>query len=373
MIGANIFRRILLAVSLMGLAMQLWAVPMWSRRYSVPCSTCHSYPSLQLTSVGVDFFRKGHRFDKDTFDKDITHLISAHGEWDYDVQKGEPSQFTQPELHVHAGGAFSEYFSTYVDANVNSDFESLYLQATKALKGDSFVTARAGKISPTIVRNYANGLMASASTPLIITDATLGENPFTPARDDFGANLAMGWKSFFIEAGVVNGPEVPGQAAVHRHKDLYASGEFALPDGLSGLGAYYHRGGYDIGDPAAATFDRYDRAAVFANFTRDEFRLAGAYLTGKDKLQSEANRKINGYYVQADLTRRGFIVPFVRYDIVKTDVESSVDRVRKATIGFSLKIFENDVSGGRLVLEGARNKAGGENSNSALLNLLWAF
>src|SRR5262249_22554142 len=37
------------------------AIPMWSRRYSVPCSYCHAFPGLQLTSAGIDFFRRGHR------------------------------------------------------------------------------------------------------------------------------------------------------------------------------------------------------------------------------------------------------------------------------------------------------------------------
>ena len=60
-------------------------------------------------------------------------------------------------------------------------------------------------------------------------------------------------------------------------------------------------------------------------------------------------------------------------DFAKTDADSDVNRVRKATIGFSWKLFENEVAGGRLVLEGARSKTGSESSNSGLLNLLWAF
>src|SRR5262249_4431802 len=97
------------------------AVPAWSRRYGVACGTCHAFPSLQLTATGLDFFRRGHRMAGDTTDKDITHLLSAHGEWDYEVKNGESNPFESPEFHLHAGGAFSQYFSAYVDAGINEE------------------------------------------------------------------------------------------------------------------------------------------------------------------------------------------------------------------------------------------------------------
>lgn len=361
---------IVFAVSLAPVAR---AVPMWSRRYSVPCSSCHAYPSLQLTGAGLDFFRKGHRFDTDTFDKDFSHLLSAHLETQYQVAQGTPTQFTTPEFHIHAGGAVSEYFSTYVDAMTTGEFESVILQATKILSKDGFVTARAGKVSPTIIRNYANGLMASASTPMIITDTTLGSNPFTPARGSNGLTLAAGWKSLFFEGGVVNGEDIPGQVSVNRHKDTFASAELALPDGISGIGLYTFRGGYDIEDPAIAAFDRYNRNALFANFTRDKFRVAGAYVTGKDKIANQPDGTIRGYYVQADLQATGKVVPFARWESTRTDTGSEVDRQRKGTLGVALSAFQNDVGAARVVFEGARTNDGGGHSNSALIGLLLAF
>jgi hypothetical protein len=349
------------------------AVPMWSRRYSVPCSTCHAYPSLQLTAAGLDFFRKGHRFDSDTFDKDFSHLLSAHIETQYQVAQGTATQFTTPEFHIHAGGAVSEYFSTYVDAMTTGEFESISLQATKIVNKDEFVTARAGKVSPTIIRNYANGLMASASTPMIITDTTLGSNPFTPARGSNGLTAAAGWKSLFFEGGVVNGEDIPGQVAVNRHKDTFASGELALPDGISGIGLYTFRGGYDIEDPSIAAFDRYNRNALFANFTRDKFRVAGAYVTGKDTIANQPEGKIRGYYVQTDLQATGKVAPFARWESTRTDTGSEVDRQRKGTLGVALNAFQNDVSAARVVFEGARTNDGGSHNNSVLIGLLLAF
>ncbi len=375
----TVTRRTLLVVALSATATLLSvlpgsAVPMWSRRYGVPCTACHAYPSLQLNANGLDFFRRGHRFQGDTTDKDLTHLISAHGEWEQDYAQGQSTAFTQPELHLHAGGAFSDHFSTYADANVNSDFESLYLQYTSSGDG-SYFTARAGKISPTIIRDYANGIMAAASTPLIITDPTLGSDPFTPARDSYGVDVAGRIHSFFLEGGVVNGDEAPGQASVNNHKDVYASAEAALPDGISGVGLYYYRGGYDLGDPSAGPllFDRYDRKAVFANYTRDRFRLAGAYLSGTDSVETLADRKLSGYYVQGDVQPVDVAVPFVRWEHVRTEDETGVTREDKGTIGCSLRIFENDLTAGRVVLEASRVKLAGVTSNAGLINLLWAF
>ncbi len=324
--------------------------------------------------MGLDFFRKGHRFDTDTFDKDFSHFLGGHVETEYDIAQGTASQFTQPDFHLHAGGALSEYFSAYLDANVNNDFEAIYAQATKAFGKESFVTARAGKLTPTIIRNYANGIMASASTPLIITDSTLGLNPFTPARGSFGVTAAGGWKSLFFETGVVNGEDIPGQVSVNRHKDFFASGEFALPDGVTGIGLYTHRGGYDITDPSVGAFDRYNRSALFANFTRSAYRVAGAYVTGKDSIASLSDQKIRGWYVQGDLNSIRKIAPFVRYEATRTnDGASDVERQRKGTIGFSLTAFETEVGAGRIVIEGSRTTSAESHSNSALVNLLLAF
>jgi len=173
------------------------------------------------------------------------------------------------------------------------------LQFTKEHGDESYFTARIGKISPTIIRNYGNGLMASASTPLILTDVTLADNPFTPARESFGLDVGQRWRRVFVQAGVLNGEDVPGQAAVNDHKDFFASAELTADGQPTGVGVYYYRAGYDLGDPAVATlFDRYDRTSVFANYTRDKVRLAGAYAFGKDRVQTLAERKIRGFYVQ---------------------------------------------------------------------------
>ncbi|HXO18287.1 MAG TPA: hypothetical protein VOA87_00015 [Thermoanaerobaculia bacterium] len=348
------------------------AMPLWARRYGITCSTCHAFPSLQLTATGLDFLRRGHRFTGDTFDKDITHLLSGHGEWSYDHRQGVPTPFENPEFHLHAGGALSPLFSAYVDANVNNDFESAYLQYTKAHDDSSYFTARLGKLSPTIVRNYGNGLLASSSTPLIVTDAVLGNNPFTPARGSAGVDVGGRWHSFFLQGGVVNGESQAGVAEVNNHKDVYATAEYALPDGVSGLGLYYHRGTYDLlvedGEPLRP--DTYDRSGLFANFTRDKVRVAGAYLTGTDRIAGLEDAKLRGFFVEADLHAAEDWVPFARYDETRLANEA---RTRKATVGCAVRIFETEATAGRLVLELSRQEQAADKTNGALLNVIWAF
>ncbi len=350
------------------------AVPMWTRRYGVACASCHAFPGLQLTGAGLEFFRRGHRMDGDTFDKDFTHLLSAHGEWEYEAKEGESTAFTQPDFHLHAGGAVSTNFAFYVDAGINAEFEAIYLQVTKSWKDDVYFTARGGKVSPTLIRNYGNGLMASASTPLVLTDTTVGGSPFTPARDSFGINVGAQLKWFFLEGGVVNGEDAPGDAAVNNHKDVYATVEFAAPDGLSGVGLYYYRGGYDLGDDLTGfLFDRYDRSGIFANYTRDEFRIAGAYLYGKDRVETLFDRKLHGYFVQADGHPGSRWAPFLRFDDVRTETELGESTVKKGTLGCAAKIYENDYSASRVVLEVSREKEDGVSTNAAALNVIWAF
>jgi hypothetical protein len=350
------------------------AIPAWSRRYGVQCSMCHSFPSLQLNAEGLDFFRRGHRFSGDTADKEFTHFLSGHVEWEYDLTQGQPTAFQSPAFHLHAGGSFSSVFSAYLDANVNKDFEVIYLQATKEFAKDTFVTLRGGKISPSLIRNYGNGLMASASTPLVLTDTTLDVNPFTPARDSFGVDVGARWKNLFVQGGVVNGEDVPGQAQVMNHKDFYATGEVALPDGISGAGVYYYRGGYDLGDPnVQVLFDQYDRFGVFANYTHGPVRLAGAYLTGTDRVNTLSDRKIRGFYAQVDVQPAGWLVPFGRYEEVRTEVEDETSLTKKATIGSAIRLYEGEMTGGRLVLEGFRRNDAGTWTTGGVFFILWGF
>ena len=348
------------------------AMPLWARRYGVGCETCHSFPSLQLTGEGLDFFRRGHRMEADSSTGAFQDLISAHGEWNYMVAQHEPTSFPAPELHLHSGGAFSRLFSGYADANINEDFESLYLQVTKDLR-QGYVTARQGKFIPSIIREYAMGLMASASTPLIITDATLGENVFTPARDSFGADVAGRWNAVFAETGLVNG-EDEDHVLVGNHKDVYGTIELNPKGETSGIGVYYYRGGYDLADSVGAlAFDRYHRQAIFANVTRDQFRFAGAYLTGKDRIEALSDRKISGYYAQGDLFLRTGVVPFARYDWVKTETEGSEEKVMQGTLGIDLRLFDTGLGGAQTVFEVTRKKEADTFITSGLLHLMWAI
>ena len=352
------------------------AVPAWSRRYSVSCGYCHAYPSLQLTASGLDFLRRGHRMKGDSFDKDLANLLSSHAEWTYTKQEKEAAPFESPEGHLHAGGAISSHFSTYTDVTLNGgELETLMLQFTKEHGDESYFTARVGKISPTIIRNYGNGLMASASTPLVLTDATLADNPFTPARGSYGIDVGQRWKKLFVQTGVLNGEDVPGQASVNDHKDFFATAELTATDQPSGVGVYYYRAGYDLGDPAVAPtlFDRYDRTSVFANYTRDKVRLAGAYAFGKDRVQTLPERKIRGYYVQADVHPAAWAAPFARYDWVQTEREDATERTWKVTAGCALRLFESDITAGRAVVELYRRSDAGTAANGVQFNLLWAF
>lgn len=345
------------------------AVPAWSRRYGVSCSMCHAYPSLQFTTTGLDFLRRGHRLKDDKFDTNLANWISAHGEWTYTKKEKEPAPpFESPDLHFHMGGAISSHFSTYSDVTLNGgELEALMLQFTKEHGNDSYFTARIGKISPMIIRNYGNGLMASASTPLVLTDVTLADNPFTPARESFGIDVGQRWKHLFVQTGVLNGEDVPGQASVNNHKDFFATAEFTASDQPTGIGLYYYRAGYDLGDPPV--FDRYDRTCVFANFTRDKFRLAGAYAFGKDL----AERKIRGFYVQLDSHPVDWTVPFARYDRVNTEVDGESNQIWKITLGSAFRLFESDVTAGRTVIEMYRKSEAGVASKGVMMNLVWAF
>ncbi len=346
------------------------AVPMWARRYNVGCNTCHAWPSFQLTSTGLDFLRRGHRFKGDGFDKDWTHLVAGHVEWEYDAASGSTNQFNSPNFHLHAGGALTENFSGYVNANINNDIEAAYLQYTKEWGDDNYFTARGGRISPTLLRNYGSGLEAGASDPLILSSTSLDANPFTPDRLNNGVDVGGRYKMFFVQAGVLN-----GQATVGHHKDFYATLE-ATPDGVSGVGLYYHHGGYDLGDPAAPPQlnDSYHREGLFANYSQSLFRIAGAYLYGKDHVSTiTPDRKISGWYAQVNGYPSGWVALWVRYDDTKTTDETGQLRTRQGTVGATFKVFEMNTTSARIALEAGRQETPGTHTNLGVVNLLWAF
>lgn len=361
----------------LGLAMPASALPQWARRYNVNCSTCHAWPSEQLTATGLDFLRRGHRLKGDGFDKDLTHLVSGHVEWEYDVAQGATNQFNNPEFHLHGGGALAESFSGYLDVNVNNDIEAAYLQFTKEHGDDSYFTVRGGKFNPTLVRNYVGGLGVSASTPLVFSGTTLGNNPFTVNQARDGVDLGGRVKNLFVQGGVVNGEDLPGQATVNHHKDYYGTAEATAPDGVSGFGLYYYHGAYDLGDPAVAPLlrDSYYRAAAFANLTRDSFRVVAAYLTGKDLVQTLPDHRIHGYYAQVEVRPGGWWVPFARYDDAATELETGKDHVRQGTLGVALQLYMTDSTSARVALELARGSdpSTHTSTNSGLVNVVWAF
>lgn len=351
------------------------AVPMWARRYNVGCNTCHSWPAFQLTATGLDFLRRGHRLKGDSFDKDWTHLVAGHVEWEYDAASGSTNQFNSPELHLHAGGAFTDNFSGYVNANIDNELEAAYLQYTKEWGDDVYFTARGGRLTPTLLRNYGNGLGAGASDPLILSSATLDANPFTPDRTDDGIDIGGRYQMLFAQAGVVDGDDVAGQASIGHHKDFYATLE-ATPDGVSGLGLYYHHGGYDLGDPSTAPqlADSYQREGVFANYTRPGFRVAGAYLYGTDSVASiTPDRKIDGWFAQLNGYPSEWVALFVRYDDTRTRDETGQVHTRQGTVGATFKVFEMSTTSARLALEAGRQQMPGVHTNLGVANLLWAF
>lgn len=351
------------------------AVPMWARRYNVDCSTCHNWPALQLTATGLDFLRRGHRLKGDGFDKDWTHLVAAHVEWEYDAASGTTNQLESPELHIHAGGAFTESFSGYVNANVNNDLEAAYLQYTKEWGDTDYFTVRGGRLSPTLLRNYGDGLEAGASDPLILSSTTLDANPFTPDRENNGVDVGGRLGMLFTQLGILDGDDVAGQASVGNHKDFYASLE-VNPDGVSGIGLYYHHGGYNLGDPASPPQldDSYYRAGVFANYAQPLFRVAGAYLYGTDNVATiTPDRKIRGWYAQVNGYPSDWVTLFVRYDETTTQDETGQVRTRQGTVGATFKLFQINTTAARMALEAGREQTPGAHANLGVVNLLWAF
>ena len=85
------------------------------------------------------------------------------------------------------------------------------------------------------------------------------------------------------------------------------------------------------------------------------------------------DRKIHGWYLQAEAHPVGWCVPFLRYDDTRTRLETGTDRIQQGTIGVSLQLYGGDVQSARIALEAARRREMGTDTNSGIVNLLWIF
>lgn len=378
--------RILFPILLGGV--QLVAVPAWSRLTSQSCNACHATPTMQLTPMGLDFLKKGHRLEatkaepKDMkLDNYVSFVWKGRAFADKSDNKAT-SQVQKPtsqlELHsfsIYTGGAISDRFSYFTEmywsentgatsgANIvqgdgsRKKLAEAFIQYNHPISKDTFLAVRGGEILPAILHVFGVGARSAEQRALIVNGSNVGTNPYKPFNRQQGFDATLVNKHFEVAVGVLNGSANTNQIDADNHKDVFASALWNFDSHESALGLYHYSGQFSnyatANDPSSTlTFDnKFDRTGLMARFLRDNWRLVGVYFTGKETLTAAGlEAKNKGYYALVDYNFTDAFGVFARADYFKPRDDQDAD-TKQFLVGLNGMFFQSDRSGARWNLE----------------------
>ena len=369
-------------------SIQLLAVPAWSRLTEQKCSSCHATPTMQLTPMGLDFLKNGHRVEPTKVDKKEQKLDNyfsmvwkARAFADKSDNKSlgtvqKPS--SQLELHsfsVYTGGALSDRFSYFTEMYLNENTGSTaganivqgdgarkklaeaFLQYNQPISKDTFLAIRGGEILPGIMHVFGVGARSAEQRALVINSGNVGSNPYKPFNRQQGFDATLVNKHFELAVGVLNGSANTNQIDADNHKDVFASALWNFDSHESAIGLYHYSGQFTnyatANDPSTAiTFDnKFDRTGILARFLRDNWRVVGAYFTGKETFNAAGlEAKNKGYYALVDYNFSESFGVFARADYFKPRDDQDAD-TKQFLVGLNGMLFQSEKSGARWNLE----------------------
>ena len=238
----RIFRLLVLLL----MPLQLMAIPAWSRLTGAKCSSCHATPTWQLTPVGLEFLKNGHRSEAlklEAADQKWDNYLSlvwkgrAYGDSLDSMRTGNATiqkpatNFEQHSFSLYTGGALSERFSYFtelylsentgsaVGANVvqgdaaRKKLAEAFLQFNQPLGKDLFLAVRAGEILPGVLHVFGVGARSAEQRAVVLNDplpaanAFSAQNTFRPFSRQQGVDFTLNsaHNESALTLGVVNG------------------------------------------------------------------------------------------------------------------------------------------------------------------------
>jgi hypothetical protein len=171
------------------------------------------------------------------------------------------------------------------------------------------------------------------------------------------------------EAGIVNsagGNASPNLAETNNFKDVYATVEYVVDEGGSGIGVYGYSGKFKT---AAGPEDKFDRVGVFANYTRPQYTISAGALSGKHDLP--ASRRVRTWFAELGYNFTDTTLGWVRYDHFYRDIAADAEN---RLVGLSVGVSHRLNSLGRVVVEYRNRKYSGKSdANDLTVELNWLF
>ena len=248
------------------------ALPAWSRKYSVPCSTCHYPAPPRLNVYGQKFRRAQYRlpdeFNKEADWKSVGNYAAMRirGGYDYDSpengfpgETGVKSGFKLNDATLFFAGPVARNFSGFVELERPGNEE--IIEAVVSIGGvhgtpDSFWSFRLGQFH-TLARVGFGGLdrPTGLTTPLALSRALVSGNAFKLNQDQVGLEVTYVNGNSRIIGQILNGSSLttgsPAAAATtdqadqNRDKDYVLAYELLWGKTASGLTVFGYDGRQD--------------------------------------------------------------------------------------------------------------------------------
>ncbi|GMV88871.1 MAG: hypothetical protein AMXMBFR81_18020 [Chthonomonas sp.] len=377
------------------------AIPAWTRKHKLPCTSCHFGSTNRLTKFGRDFQWRGYRTaDTESLSDDnspvLTDYLSFASKFRFESDKdaSPKTKFDVEALSIYMGGPLyqnlSFFFEIYLhergkesnstgtgntDTAVREKLAEAYLFYNSKPDADTYWFARAGSVTPRSIHNLSTGGRNSISRPAVLNDDDGTGNLFTPRDRFYGITAgAVHDKKTRFEFGITNGGggnKRPNQPENNDFKDLFFSVERDLDDDGSYAGVFGYRGRYPVakpGGPAGQFADqKFDRFGLFAALEKDRFNASAGYFWGKNELEATASRSPKGYFIEGGVNVGPNTTAYGRYD--RTDWDTGTTKT-----GYAIGLSQRLSSVGRAALELAQSKVtGAPNKQTIMFEVNWIF
>lgn len=329
------------------------AMPNFSRKYGVPCSTCHT-TIPKLNETGYKFRAAGFRMP-DAIGKDedkpfeLGDYFAGRIQARYDASRSETgtAKTTKNSLSFHevtlypGTGSWGKYFSSLMELSIAPEepveVENAFIRADYG-KANRFYEVRAGIFHP-FEGFGASDRPVSLSRPFFQTNAANFNQTtfFTPWNfDQAGAEVGIDYHRTSLRATVFNGLTLKEEDGVlkafaaqggplskssstlaHNTPDfqLFAN-QIIHPDGGALSGYYYHG---NLGLPITGTSDffrnNYDRVAFYASYpVVKKLHVLAGFQHGRDHIATGETFNSRGAFGEVDVPIDQYATAGVRYD-----------------------------------------------------------
>ncbi|HEX4945272.1 MAG TPA: hypothetical protein VFZ34_01245 [Blastocatellia bacterium] len=328
------------------------AMPMFARKHSVPCSTCHTSPP-KLNEAGYKFRVAGFRFPgEDGSQKDFNFLdySSVRLQLRYDASRTEAGTTTTDSYRFRVQaveaypltGAWGKHFSTnfkvsWLSGDGSPTIENAHVRYTRE-KAKTTYTVRAGIFH--LYDGYeASDSPATISRPLMQTQtASFEQNTFfrTWGFDQLGVEVGLDHRRTSIRAAIFNGVELHRTQSGLRAYSAQGgplTREAALPSSNTpdfqvfvnqrltrkggSLALHYYHGNITL--PTAAPVNsfrnHFDRLAAYGSYPlAKRLNVAAGYQYGQDDRANGQSFKNQGAFVEASTPLANLSEVGFRYD-----------------------------------------------------------